>query len=69
MNGAERISARSETSLAEHVRGESFVVPKDARASCGHPSSRASCEPVNHRGTWRGLTEMYGHSAVHTARE
>ena len=69
MNGAERISARPETSLAEHVRGESFVLPKDARASRAQPSSQASCEPVNHRGTWRGLTEMYGHSAVRTACE
>jgi hypothetical protein len=69
MNGAELVSARSETSLAERVRGESFLVPKGASASRAHPGSRASCTSVNHRGTWRGLTETYGQSAAHTARE
>jgi hypothetical protein len=68
MNGEERISVRAGTSLAEHVRVESFLLPEDVGASRA-TSSEPSYEPVNHRGTWPGLIEMHGQPPVHAACE
>ena len=68
MNGEELISVRAGTSLAEHVRVKSFLLPEDVGASRA-PSSQASYVPVSHRGIWPGLIERHGQPPVHAACE